>query len=200
MNYNVNGVALIVFGLIITFAGGIFVYEATLGKTLKRSSERTLTAHSVVLIGIFVLIVGVNVNGPAVKDYKSVIKTSHELFSGIESSASATQNNTIAGQITLKDQNTAAITPSAPALSTEVNSSLPPKPLFLIPLTSTSSDMRLSGNLSQDNKKWCFYIFTPNYQIIYTQSGKALDGYGTTIGYCLNGLAYDASDTLLSHN
>lgn len=184
---------------ITAIAGTWFV---VFGLTIKRLGQKgSFVQASLAIIGfsfgVILTVYGISSLNVVDEEYKLVNQTARELFQGISSNTPVNQNVVANGQIAFKNLNTAVVTSTV--VSAESNSSLPLESSFLIPLTSTNLDMKLSGNLSKDNKKWCFYIYTPSYQVIYNQSGRVKDGYGSAIGYCLNGLAYDASDASLDN-
>jgi len=123
------------------------------------------------------------------------ISTAHDLFLAIQTKAHnlALASNPIAGEIVLKDSATVLITPNTIS-KTGVSNGLS-KDFYAIAINTRGQNMKLTGNLSSDNKSWCFDLSTEKDEVIYTQNGYVAGGSGK--GYCLYGLAYNGSDQLI---
>ena len=155
-------------------------------------------------VGLMVSVIGLSIgipgwagiNGQEQKATTAFESTAHDLFVKIRSEADnlAAQASPVAGQITLKDPATAVITPNSGVASTD---GLASKAFYTIPLNSSDTTLTLTGNLSGDNKSWCFDLKTQNAdsrvnELLYNQLGNT-----SSTGYCLDGLAYNSSDQLV---
>ena len=164
----------------------------------------TIRSAALFLVVIGAVFLGVGVPGAAAHNHiqntadSAFSKTAHDLFVALKSETSTlvNQSNPVAGQISLKDPTTVVITPNNPAALTPGLSSA----FYTIPLNSSDPTLKITGNLSADNKSWCFDLTSadPNMsadkrQVLYTELGQV----AVSTGYCLGGLAYDANDQLL---
>ena len=171
------------------------------------SGEKEIKTFLVKAVSVAVaaaVLMGIGVSGALAHNHiqntadSAFSKTAHDLFVALKSEASTlvNQSNPVAGQISLKDPTTVVITPNNPAALTPGLSSA----FYTIPLNSSDPTLKITGNLSADNKSWCFDLTSadPNMradrrQVLYTELGQV----AVSTGYCLGGLAYDTNDQLL---
>ena len=119
-------------------------------------------------------------------------ETAHSLFTSLSLSIGPGTPQS-GGEITLKSGSTVTITTNL-----AVGSSQPTKAPYNLALGSKDPFIGLTGNLSADNKYWCFTLTTKNPVLLPYRSARTTftqDGHATDRpAYCLNGRAYYSSD------
>lgn len=185
-------------GMLCFLVGGVAFCIAIAGVATKEKSV-WLIATPIAALALIGWITSNHLNN--IKDIKiqtsdtAFAATAHDLFLSIQTKAHnlALASNPIAGEIVLKDYTTVLITPNTIS-KTGVSNGLS-KDFYAIAINTRGQDLKLTGNLSSDNKSWCFDLSTEKDEVIYTQNGYVAGGSGK--GYCLYGLAYNDSDQLI---